>query len=112
MNIAIPVIITVLGLAGAIVCQVFAWKRTAKIYWVETFVIEVVAGLADLMFVIEYNTKALSLRDAYAPIITDPTPYSRYAVLCTIFCVIFLGLLIISVVLAIGKSALRRHHQL
>ena len=112
MNIAIPIIITVLGVAGAITCQIFAWKRGDKIYWIETFVIEVVAGLASLMFVIEYQTKALELRNSYVPIITDPTPYSRYSVLCTIFCVIFLGLLIISIVLAIGKAVLRKNNQL
>ena len=112
MNIALPIIIAILGIAGAITCQIFAWKRGDKIYWIETFVIELVAGLASLMFVIEYNTKALSLRNSYAPIITDPTPYSRYAVVCTIFCVIFLSMIIISTVLLIGKIALRRHNQL
>lgn len=105
-------IIAALLLAGTIIFQVLAWKRGETIHWVLTFVIEVIGNFMYFMLMFYFNSEASAAREQLHGAIESGPPYSKFAVVCLMLALLFIGLLLISIVLAIGHHALKDRGEL
>ena len=110
MSFAIPVILNVIGIVLVVVLQLRAWKHGGVAYWIGTYLLEAAGFVTFFLMMGYYDTIAKKVREGIQLAESLP-PYSKYEVVCLLFAVFFLGFLLISAVLGIGKLIINRQER-
>ncbi len=105
-------IVSILLLAGAVVFQVLAWKRSETVHWVLTFVLEFLGQVINLFLMFYYNSEASLIREHVSGALDASIPFGKFAIVALGLSFVFFTMLIISVVLAFGHRALVRNGEL
>ncbi len=96
-------VIGVLLIGGTITFQVLAWKGNETIHWILTFVMEVISNIIYFILMCYFNSEASMVRDHMSNALDASVPYAKFAVVCLMIALFFLGMTLISIVLAIGR---------
>lgn len=96
-------VVGVLLIGGTITFQVLAWKGNETIHWILTFVMEVISNIIYFILMCYFNSEASMVRDHMSNALNASVPYAKFAVVCLMIALFFLGMTLISIVLAIGR---------
>lgn len=96
-------IIGALLIGGTITFQVKAWKGNETIHWVLTFVMEVISNIIYFILMTYFNSEASMVREHMSKALDATVPYAKFAIVCLMIALFFLGMTLISIVLAIGR---------
>lgn len=97
------IVVGVLLIGGTITFQVLAWKGNETIHWILTFVMEVISNIIYFILMCYFNSEASMVRDHMSNALNASVPYAKFAVVCLMIALFFLGMTLISIVLAIGR---------
>ncbi|MBQ1545311.1 MAG: hypothetical protein IIZ60_06075 [Clostridia bacterium] len=106
MNIAVPLIVGIVILALIITALVLAWRRNLKPFWISAFAMELIGSGIMLSFISKYANLMTGVEGTSLEV-----AYGRAELVCLIFILLFLGLLLMSVVLAVGKHLIRKQEE-
>lgn len=106
MNIAVPLITGIVILALIITAMVFSWRRNLKPFWISAFALEVIGSGIMMSFISKYANLIADVEGTSLEV-----AYGRSELVCIIFILLFLGLLLMTVVLAVGKHLIRKQEE-
>ena len=96
----------VLLITGHILLLVKAWRGNETIHWVLTFLLEVASNIIYFVLTLYFNAQASMIREHMANAPDPSVPYARFAIICLMVALFFLGMTLISIIMAVGRHVM------